>query len=393
MLYSLRRPRRAQVSAAGVGSKAPAEDADAAILHLVGVVTEEVFGLLEGVTSAMSELGVPQTIILLEDPRYAHLSNHFHPLIEVVTVPAAGVLRLRAWNRMLKVFRSLVSEERFTAVHLHGFLPCLLGGYTIASQNFSARVLYSPHASRSLGSARPVGIAARRLLSEKCALAKQVSIASSSSEARSLRTVMARPVEVVENGIGLSFFETVRNEARRPLIAAAGRRDDPDGVEVFSRAAVLLGSADLRLSFTWCGPTEPPAQGLLYAANVGVYDFVTNADLATHLSLAWVFVYPSKRRGFPFHVAGAMAVGVPCVVSDSESHRDIIEHGTTGFIYENDVELVRYIAQLIDDEDLRARVGSAARSEAERRFGAERFRTSLSRVYGVDRAPCDASGN
>lgn len=353
------------------------------ILHLVGLLTEEVFGLLERASAAMAEVGVPQTILLLDDPRYAYLSKQFHSSIEMVTVPGSGLGRFGRWVRMQRIFRSLIGEGRFGAVHLHGFLPCLLGGYVIASKKLRARVLYSPHASKSLGPARPVGIAARRLLSERCALAKQVSIASSPSEARSLQAVMARPVEVVENEIGFVFFEVVRNEARRPLVLAAGRRDDRESIEAFSRAAVLLGSADLRLSFNWCGPTQPQSRGRLYAANVGVYDVGAPADLATYMSSAWVLVQPSSKPGFPFHVASAMAVGLPCVVFDTDWHRDVIDHGETGFIYRNDAELLRYIAQLIDDPELRARIGRAARGEAEKRFGPERFRTSLGRIYGV----------
>lgn len=382
----MRKTLRAASRQPGTQPRRPDCDRDAGTLHLVGVISEEGFAFLERATLALVGMNVPQTVVLLEGAHYARLGRQFHPSVELISVPFSGLTKPWAWVRAMCIFRTLTAKRSFSAIHLHGLLPSLLGGFFISDWNLPARVLCSPHSARSLVPARALGISAMAILSERCALARQVPVASSSSEARNLYTVIARPVEVVENEIGAPHFDVLRNEARRPLVVAAGWRDDYKNADIFAQAAVLLGDAHLRVQFNWCGHLDPRSQAQLCAANVALFDVRSDSELAIRLAPAWVFVQSSERPGFPLHVACAMAAGVPCVVSNTAYHRDVIKHTCTGYIYRTEAELVRHIAQLLDDKDLRWRIGQAARAEAQRRFGPARFRSSLRRLYGMNQA-------
>lgn len=358
-------------------------DRDGGTLHLVGVTTEEVLGFLERATFALVGMNVPQTIILLEDTHHARLIRQFHPSVELISVPFSGLTKPWAWTRVMRTFSALIAKRSFSTVHLHGFLPGIFGGYFIASRNLAARVLYSPHASKSVGKARVLGISAQAILSGKCALARQIPLATCSSEARNLHTMMARPVEVVESEISAPYFEVIRREARRPLVITAGGRGDRNSVDLFAQAAVLLGGESLGVQFNWCGVVAPHLYARLRAANVALVGG-SDKEMPKQLSSAWVFVETSKRPGFPQDVARAMASGVPCVVVDTPTHRDVIANDSTGFIFRTGAELARCLALLIDDSELRRRFGQAARVEADRRFAPARFRSSLWRLYGID---------
>jgi glycosyltransferase involved in cell wall biosynthesis len=63
----------------------------------------------------------------------------------------------------------------------------------------------------------------------------------------------------------------------------------------------------------------------------------------------------------------AMAVGLPVVVSDVPGNTDVVEHERTGLIFEvRDVSsLAASLARLLDDPELRARLGEAARESVE----------------------------
>ena len=76
-----------------------------------------------------------------------------------------------------------------------------------------------------------------------------------------------------------------------------------------------------------------------------------------------VFCLPSLREGFPNSTAEALATGIPVVTTDATGCIDSVLDGETGFVVptEDKVALARAIEVLVDQEDLRARMGGAGR--------------------------------
>lgn len=67
------------------------------------------------------------------------------------------------------------------------------------------------------------------------------------------------------------------------------------------------------------------------------------------------------RENWPRAGLEAMAAGVPIVAQNQWGWREMIEHGITGFLGDNDCELAHYAAMLAHDEQLRMRIIHAAR--------------------------------
>lgn len=55
------------------------------------------------------------------------------------------------------------------------------------------------------------------------------------------------------------------------------------------------------------------------------------------------------------------ALGIPCVAANVAPYSDEIEHGVTGFLYDNEEEFVEYVEMLKEDKDLRDTIGTAAK--------------------------------
>ncbi len=68
------------------------------------------------------------------------------------------------------------------------------------------------------------------------------------------------------------------------------------------------------------------------------------------------------RENWPRAGLEATAAGVPIVAQDQWGWREMIEHGTTGFLGRCDEELAHYAARLAYDEPLRLRIARAARA-------------------------------
>lgn len=59
------------------------------------------------------------------------------------------------------------------------------------------------------------------------------------------------------------------------------------------------------------------------------------------------------------------ARGIPVVASDVQPYRDYIEHGVDGFLAKTEHEFLKYLSELAGDEELRLKMGAAARAKAE----------------------------
>ena len=83
------------------------------------------------------------------------------------------------------------------------------------------------------------------------------------------------------------------------------------------------------------------------------------------------FVLPSLTEGHPKALLEAMACGVPVAVSDRVE--GVVRHEETGLVFgaEDVAGMRKQIARLLDDDDLAAELGTAARREALARWDAK----------------------
>lgn len=84
----------------------------------------------------------------------------------------------------------------------------------------------------------------------------------------------------------------------------------------------------------------------------------------------WVAPYrstPFNRAKAATKAIEASALGIPIVASDMGAYRDFVVHGETGFLVTQDHEWDRYLRLLVEDADLRAQMGAAAREQARSR--------------------------
>ncbi len=76
-------------------------------------------------------------------------------------------------------------------------------------------------------------------------------------------------------------------------------------------------------------------------------------------------------------------VGIPSVVSKVESYAASVEHGTNGFLANNSKDWLKYLRRLIEDADLRDRIGANAKEFAESRT-IEKNIGLWEKAYGIE---------
>jgi len=108
------------------------------------------------------------------------------------------------------------------------------------------------------------------------------------------------------------------------------------------------------------------------AAELGVSDLIRYVGTVPYDQLhksyqyADIFVLTSLSEGMPVVILEAMGCGLPVLASDVGGNNEIVTEGTNGYLIDGDdlAKLAGDIARLINDPELRHRMGAASRERA-----------------------------
>jgi len=154
----------------------------------------------------------------------------------------------------------------------------------------------------------------------------------------------------------LLYVGRVSKEKDLDVIVSAWKRLSEDGrrkMEGGNAARSSILDPPLALAFVGDGPSLKELRALLPdAVFTGT---LSGLELARAFASADVFLFPSTTDTFGNVILEALASGVPCVVSDQGGPKDLIAHGTNG-----------YITRALDVADFTAAVEQIAHDPARR---------------------------
>ncbi|MGQ9628728.1 MAG: N-acetyl-alpha-D-glucosaminyl L-malate synthase BshA [bacterium] len=147
----------------------------------------------------------------------------------------------------------------------------------------------------------------------------------------------------------------------------------------------MLKDADARLVLVGDGPQRPCAEEL--AEIFRISDRVTflgnRVDVGDILGRADLFILPSLTESFGLAACEAMSCEVPVVGYRVGGLPEVVVHGETGYLAElGDVDsLAEYGVKILNDDDLRRRMGSRGRARVLEMFNAEMIVEQYERFY------------
>jgi glycosyltransferase involved in cell wall biosynthesis len=153
----------------------------------------------------------------------------------------------------------------------------------------------------------------------------------------------------------------------RPLLLTVSRLAPEKNVGFL--ADVLPHLPDVCLAVVGDGPARPALERRFAGSDTNFVGYLKGEELAAAYASADAFVYASETETMGNVVLEAMACGSAVVAPDAGGIPTLFTHGTSGFLYRpRDVqEAVGHTRALLVDEQLRARVGQAARQAIEER--------------------------
>ena len=185
-------------------------------------------------------------------------------------------------------------------------------------------------------------------------------------------------ISVVHNGVDSALFKPLPRTARRPgrIITTASADVPLKGlVYLIEAVAKLRTERDVELLVVGRSKPDGPAQAAIdrYGLNEAVR-FESSVDwlrLVELYSESEVAVVPSLYEGFSLPAAEAMSCGVPLVATTGGALPEVTgPDGVAALLVEPaDAEaLAAAVRRLLDDPELRARLGASGRERVLRRF-------------------------
>ena len=163
------------------------------------------------------------------------------------------------------------------------------------------------------------------------------------------------------------------------------------GVQEFIDAATLLTPHYTDVSFQFVGTPDEGNRSSFSEAfmkeQTSIHYLGHQNNIRHILSQSDIFVLPSYREGLPRTSMEALSMGLPIVTTDVVGCRETVENGINGFIVPpyNALALSDAIKKLIDNPDLRSRMGQAGREKALKEFDVATIVDKHLEVYGLQR--------
>lgn len=175
-----------------------------------------------------------------------------------------------------------------------------------------------------------------------------------------------------------------------PVVVLPSRMLWDKGVGEFVEAAKLLQGRGVNARFVLVGDTDPhnpaaiPTEQLkAWNSDGAVSWWGRHDDMPAVFSLSHLVCLPSYREGLPKALLEAASCGRPIVTTDANGCREVVRHGENGLLVpvKNAADLADALQCLIENSELRQRMGAKGRAIVEYEFAVERIIAETMSVY------------
>jgi len=290
----------------------------------------------------------PSLVKLMETPSYHPIKlNHSsflskHSIFETI--------------RMISYGLKSCFKFRIDVIYSPGFwesLPGIIPAYIVSLVGRKPLVVVFHHLrSSDFSEKNPIKLSAFKH-------AKVIIVVSNATAQDVRKCFKSKNVVVTGNGVNLELFKKPETQMRSYEAVYFGRVSEEKGIYTLLKAWSIvtkkIPSAKLLLMGGFVFNSKEICQRLCEDLGINksvVFSgFVSDQDAVRMLGSSKIFVLPSQEEGFGLTVAEAMALGLPCVLSDLPALQENF-HSAAIFVKPRDVEGLAeaIIALLTDDE-------------------------------------------
>lgn len=386
---------------AEVAAELAAEPREPGPLHVVHVIARMNVGgparILAGLLDGLDRERFPQTLItgtvaddeedwfavrdttMADDPRIVRL-----PGLGRAIAPLRDLATLRRLTALLADLAPDVVQTHTAKAGLLGRRAALRAGVPHVIHTFHGHTLHGYFSAPVTAVFTALERRLARRTDDLLAVGARVRDELLAADIGTPAQYMVLPPGVRDEGMGdaaaaraeLGIADDVR------VVAFVGRLSGVKRPDRFLAAAEQVAAARSGTVFLVVGDGEQRSALESMPRRADVRFLGWRGDVATIHAAADVVVVTSDNEGMPVTLIEAAMAGRPCVTTDVGGAGEVVRDGVTGRVVPRDAAAVAgAVLGLLSDDDLRARMGAAARTSAQERFSDDAVRTLLSDLY------------
>lgn len=218
---------------------------------------------------------------------------------------------------------------------------------------------------------------------------KITSVASSVSQELKDYGLNPSDIEVIGNGVNENMFYPTQNKIDEKYILYTGRLSYRKGIFDFIECGIEICSQypDIKFKLTGKGPLFEKLKGTVDESGYGHrFEFLGHVEKSKLIEIyqnATIFVLPSHYEGLPTTLLEAMSCGLPVVATAVSGNLDVIKTGKNGILVpiKSPDKMAEAVCSLLDNENLRMKLGYAARNTIEEKFTWNAISDKILRSY------------
>jgi glycosyltransferase involved in cell wall biosynthesis len=194
------------------------------------------------------------------------------------------------------------------------------------------------------------------------------------------------------SGVDTARFHPAQQQPATPPVTVilVARLLREKGIAEFVEAARRLTAAGTSARYLVVGGEDPDQPSAIAQATIdswkegGVVEFLGHQeDVLPLLRQSHIACLPSWREGTPRSLIEAMACGLPVVTTDVPGCREVVRNGDNGVLVpaRDPAALAEGLRTLINDAELRMKMGTRSRGRAEQEFSETRVIGETLAVY------------
>jgi phosphatidylinositol alpha-mannosyltransferase len=272
--------------------------------------------------------------------------------------------------RYVSQVQKVLDREKFDLLHFHEpFVPFL--SLVVLRQSTSVNIA-TFHAYAGFSPSMELG--KRTLASYSARLHGRIAVSAAAGHFED--RFFPGDFKVIPNGVNVGRYQRAVPIARWqdgcPNILFVGRLEDRKGLPHLLKAFRLIRKSgqECRLLIVGSGPQEREARRYVMTRGLQNVEFlgrVSDHEKTQLFKTADIFCSPATgRESFGIVLLEAMAAGTPIVCSDIHGYKGVVQRGRQAILVppRDAKALAAGLQELLDDPDLRARMGAAGLERA-----------------------------
>ena len=314
----------------------------------------------------------------------------------------------RSWRQavayqweLLRRIRAALRTTRAQIVHIHtcsGFTFWRDSAHMVLARWMGCKVIWHIHGGYFDQFISSMSWAARAWYRQALRMSQAVIVLSEDWRRRLEPTATGVSWRVVLNGTPVRPAIPPHANAEASFLFV-GNLDERKGSADLIRAFAKMKGDGMPGKLTLLGGETAPGQKAALEAlvarlgcrdSVALPGMLAGQQKEAALLAASCFVLPSYAEGLPMAMLEAMACGLPVIVTNVGAIPEVITEGKEGFLISpGDIDaLSDRILRLGRDDDLRGRMGRAARAKVEREFSLDVMAERILAIYREVLANC-----